>query len=98
MINIEEVNGEIARLENQPTTMVTVEKLAALYTVRDHLTISPSVSVIGNEIPQGESELYCACAGKSVSEVMCVMDDLMNALMVIQPKLYSAVLSKLTPV
>ena len=56
MINIEEVNGEIARLENQPTTMVTVEKLAALYTVRDHLTISPSVSVIGNEIPQGESE------------------------------------------
>lgn len=98
MINIEEVNGEIARLESQPTTMVTIEKLASLYVVRDHLTISPSKPVIDGEMPSGESELYCACAGKSVPEVMGVMDDLMNALMVIQPKLYSAVLTKLNPV
>ena len=96
MINIDEVNGEIARLEAQPTTMVTVEKLAALYVVRDHLTISPPVT--GDSIPQGESEYYCACAGHTICEVMGVMDDLMSALMVIQPRLYSAVLSKLNPV
>ena len=96
MINIEEVNGEIARLENQPTTMSTIERLALLYVVRDHLTISPLPPV--GEIPQGESEYYCACAGKSVSEIMNVMDELMDVLMVMQPRLYSAVLSKLNPV
>ena len=100
MINIEEVNGEIARLESQPTTMVTIEKLASLYIVRDHLTISPvtAAPVTGDGIPQGESEYYCACAGKTISEVMGVMDDLMNTLMVIQPRLYSAVMLRLNPV
>ena len=96
MINIEEINGEIARLEAQPTTMVTIEKLASLYVVRDHLTISAPVT--GSEIPEGESEYYCACAGKSVCDVMEVMDELMSALMIIQPRLYSAVLQKLNPV
>ena len=96
MISIEEVNGEIARLENQPATMVTIEKLASLYVVRDHLTLSPPA--MEGEIPQGESELYCACAGRSISEVMGVMDELMSVLMIIQPRLYSAVLTKLTPV
>ena len=94
MISIEEISGEIARLEAQPTTMVTIEKLASLYVVRDHLTISAPTG----EIPEGESEYYCACAGKTVCEVMSVMDELMDALMIIQPRLYSAVLQKLNPV
>ena len=94
MINIEEINGEIVRLESMPTTMVTIEKLASLYVVRDHLTNSSPVG----EIPEGESEYYSACAGKPVCEVMGVMDELMSALMVIQPRLYSAVLQKLNPV
>ena len=96
MISIDEINGEIARLESQPTTMVTIEKLASLYVVRDHLTISSPVT--GSEIPEGESEYYCACAGKTVCEVMSVMDELMSALMVIQPRLYSAVIQQLNPV
>ena len=96
MVNIDEINGEIAKLESQPSTYVTIERLAWLYVVRDHLTLSPAPS--GSEIPHGESEYYCACAGKSISQVMEVMDDLMNALMVMQPRLYSAVMSKLNPV
>lgn len=91
MISMEEINGEIARLESQPTTMSVIEKLSCLYVVRDHL------SVTGDEIPKGESEYYCACAGKSICEVMGVMDELMSALMVLHPRLYSAVLMKLNP-
>ena len=98
MISIEEVNGEIAKLESQTATMVTVEKLASLYVVRDHLTISPSTPVTGSEIPHGDSEYFCACAGKTVTEVMGVMDELMDALMIMQPRLYSAVLARLNPV
>ena len=93
---IDEINGEIAKLENQPASYANIERLAWLYIVRDHLTVSPPSSVSGSEIPQGKSDYYCACAGKSIAEIMDVMDDLMNALMVIQPKLYSAVISRLS--
>ena len=94
MISIDEITSEISRLESLPTTMVTIEKLASLYVVRDHLGNAAPVG----EIPEGESEYYCACAGKTVCEVMGVMDELMDALMIIQPRLYSAVLQKLNPV
>lgn len=88
---IDEINSEIAKLESLPASYANIERLAWLYIVRDHLT-----GVSGSEIPKGKSEYFCACAGKSVSEVMAVMDDLMDALMVIQPRLYSAVMEKLS--
>ena len=97
MVNIDEINGEISKLESQPATFVTIEKLAWLYIVRDHLTITPvSVpTVTGTEIPKGDSEFMQACSGKSISQVMAVMDELMDALQVIQPRLYDAVMNKL---
>lgn len=96
MVNLDEVNGEISKLESQPATYVSIERLAWLYIVRDHLTISPvSVpTVTGSEIPQGESEFMKACAGKTISQVMEIMDELMDALQVVQPRLYDAVLNK----
>ena len=98
MINLDEINGEITKLESQPTTYITIERLAWLYIVRDHQTISPASvpAVTGIEIPQGESEFMRACAGKTISEVMAVMDELMEVLMAIQPRLYDAVMDKLT--
>ena len=93
---IDEVNSEIAKLESLPASYQNIERLAWLYIVRDHLTGSTHPPV--GEMPQGESEYFCACAGKSVTEVMGVMDELMDALMIMQPRLYSAVLSKLNPV
>ena len=91
MLNIDEINGEISKLESMPTSYATIEKLSWLYTVRDHM---PKVS--GNEMPVGDSEYYCACSGKSIGEVMSVMNELMDALMVLQPRMYAAVLSKLS--
>ena len=96
MISIDEISGEIAKLENQPVNYGTIERLSWLYVVRDHLTASPPVT--GNKIPDGDSEFYCSCAGKSVCDVMGVMDELMSALMIIQPRLYAAVINKLNPV
>ena len=92
MINLEEINGEISKLESQPASYSTIEKLSWLYTVRDHIKSVP----IGDSMPKGESEYYCACCNKSIGEVMEVMDDLMDALMVLQPRLYNIVMAKLS--
>ena len=91
MMNLDEINGEIAKLEQQPATYASMEKLSCLYVVRDHLTASPA----GAEIPRGASDFMQACAGKTIKGVMQVMDDLMDALMILQPRLYDAVMEKL---
>ena len=97
MINLDEINGEIAKLESQPSTYVTIERLAWLYIVRDHLTVSPvSVpAVTGIDIPQRDSEFMCNCAGKTINQVMQIMDELMETLNIIQPSLYYAVMNRL---
>ena len=97
MVNLDEINGEIAKLENQPSTYITIERLAMLYIVRDHLTVSPvSVpAVSGLDIPHGDSDFMCGCAGKTINQVMEIMDELMETLSIIQPRLYDAVMDRL---
>ena len=97
MVNLDEVNGEIAKLESQPSTYVTIERLAWLYVVRDHLTVSPVTvpPVTGIEMPQGDSEFMCNCAGKTINQVMEIMDELMQTISIIQPRLYDAVMDRL---
>ena len=90
MIDIEEINSEIAKLESQLTSYAVIQKLSWLYIVRDHLKPTP----VG-EIPHGDSDFMKCCAGKSVCEIMGVTDELMSVLMVIQPRLYNAVMDKL---
>ena len=91
MINLDEINSEISKLESMPTSYSTVERLSWLYVVRDHLA-----PVSGPEIPKGESEYYCACSGKTINQIMEVMNELMETLNVIQPRLYNAVIDKLS--
>ena len=97
MVNLDEINGEIAKLESQPSTYVTIERLAWLYVVRDHLTVSPVnvPAVSGLDIPHGDTEFMCNCAGKTVNHVMEIMDELMSTLNIIQPRLYEAVMDRL---
>lgn len=40
MLDLQEIQNTIDMLENGETTFVNCEKLAALYTVREHLTVS----------------------------------------------------------
>ena len=104
MISIEQINGEIAVLEEQIPTHVTMQKLASLYIVRDHMGIAPAdsavpaVSVVQMEtMPEyGMSEFLQAVAGKSVRDVMLKMDELMSTLMVVNPRLYESVMRDLT--
>ena len=97
MIYLDEINGEIAKLEDQPSTYITMEKLAWLYIVRDHITLSTSKPPDSPDtVPKTGASDFCAvCCGKPVPEVMQVMDELMETLIEIYPKLYNAVMDRL---
>lgn len=90
MISLDEINNEIAKLESQPASYASIERLSWFYTVRDHMTKTKTTG----EIPSGDTDFMKACSGRSVCQVMEIMDDLMNALLIIQPRLYHAVMSK----
>ena len=94
MINLDEINGEIARLESQAVTYQTIEKLALLYIVRDHITLSEQKP--SGVVPQvNKSDFLIACSGKPVCDTMDLFDELMSTLQVIQPRVYDAVMAKI---
>ena len=86
---IDEINSEIAKLEALPASYATIEKLAWLYIVRDHL-VEPMPDLNG-------SEFLCACRKRGTAQVMEVMDELMATIQVLHPRLHDAVLEKLNP-
>ena len=87
------------------------EKLAAIYTVLDHLypetspnydfekSYSGAVSGAVNaeqSIPNyGETEFLDAISGRDAKEMWLLMDELMTTLMVINPRLYDGVMRKI---
>ena len=102
MISIEQINGEIAVLEDQPPTHVLMQKLAALYTVRDHMIIpqeqTPAAPVVVNAeiLPEvGISDFLQTIGGKDAKFVLLQIDELMSAVQVLQPRLYDSVMRKL---
>ena len=95
MLNLDEINGEIARLEDKPITYVTIERLSWLYTVRDHITLTPKTNMVDRTVAGGDSEFCKACAGKSIDSVMGLIDEAMSTLQIMQPRLYTAVMERL---
>ena len=98
MIGMEQINGEIAALEEEKPTHVVMQKLASLYVVRDHMILGgePPVPVMPHEAivvqnPES-SEFMQLVSGMDVSVVMSIMDELMNVLQTVNPKLYQGVM------
>jgi hypothetical protein len=81
------------------------EKLAAIYTVLDHLypasdeTISKGYSgdaPSAESIPRyGDTDFLDAIVGKDPREMWLLMDELMETLAVINPRLYDGVMRKI---
>ena len=98
MITMEQINGEIDILENEKPTHTVMQKLAALYTVRDHMILAaqPQGTVVIDAIPDfGDSEFAHAVSGRSPREVMAAMDDLVTAVQVVNPRLYNCLMRKI---
>ena len=111
MIQIEEINRAIKEHESGANTYANCERLAWLYIIRDHMkyehqnkpaehhehTAEPyKLNVRSDNIKNdGNSDFLKAINGKDTQKVISVMDELMEALQLIQPRMYDAVLIKI---
>jgi len=95
----------IAEMQGQKNPNAqTCIKLAAYYTILDHITDRPVADdkpmSYSEALPErieyeGESEFADAVQGKDWNEVMSVIDELMSTLQVIHPRLYTGVMGRL---
>ena len=92
MISIEQINGEIAVLEEEKPTHVIMQKLAALYTVRDHIVIdSPTpTAIISETVPEFmiDSDFVNSIQGQDIRSVIPKVNELVEAVQVTNPRLY----------
>ena len=101
MISLEQITGEIAVLEEEKPTHVVMQKLAALYIVRDHLVMGtqPATPVmVSNEvIPTLDinSPFMHAIYGKRASDVLPVINELVETVQVLNVNLYEGFMRKI---
>lgn len=110
MITERDLQEAIAECEGQRNPNAsTCIKLAAFYTIREHLfpgTVSKmetptySYSAPPDQVEKtidyySDTDFGRAIAGKRAADVWPIMDELMEAVLVLQPRLYASVMSKL---
>lgn len=110
MITEHDLQEAIAECEGQRNpTANTCIKLAAFYTIREHLfgrndeppPVGYSYSPAPEQIPktavayEGDTEFSQAIAGRDPVEMWGVMDELMTTLQVVNPRLYAGVMRKI---
>ena len=109
MISEKELLDAIDECQNVlPSSFSTCEKLAVFYTILDHLRAENSYMMSVDSKPHeieeavigdyGTSEFYLAVSGKEAGKVWQILGELMDALKVLNPKLYSRTIERLTEV
>lgn len=106
MIRETDLREAIAEMQGQKNPNAqTCIKLAAYYTILDHIAEKPIADdkpmLYSGAMPErieyeGESEFADVVRGKDLNEVMSVIDELMSTLQVIHPRLYTGVIGRLT--
>ena len=99
MVTLRELDTAIMECENAPSSYQTCAKLATFYTVRDHLQNETEPEYSYDE-PQGigdygESEFLQAIIGRSEGEIFAIMDELMQAVLITNPRLYQGVMRQI---
>ena len=105
--NLKEIENGIYELEHEESSERRYTLLAALYTCRNQLMgVSPPQPQIaayseaaggGLEVlgQYGDSEFLRAAAGKDPAKVLTVIDDLLDALQVVNRRAYDSVIRRL---
>lgn len=94
MLSIDEVERTIIDLEKRDTTFATCERLAWLYIVRDHMRQDiAQEKALAAELDG--SPFLAACSGAVIEEILRVMNDHMEAVRLIYPKEYEAVVKRI---
>ena len=100
MVDLDIINGTIAEWEAKDLTFLVVERLAWLYIVRDNALMR--VKEAGEEpvlmpavaISSG-SEFMEACSKADPVKMWNVLDDLMDTIQMLNPRLYQATMDKI---
>jgi hypothetical protein len=110
VITEQDLQAAIAECEGQRNPNAsTCIKLAAFYTIREHLfpgTVSKmetptySYSAPPDQVEKtidyfSDTDFGRAIAGKRAADIWPIMDELMDAVSVLQPRLYSSVMGKM---
>ncbi len=108
MLDIKEVEWAISELEKSESSFTNFSKLADLYAIRDRIingneqNIKPATMGYSLAAPQndaiesyGDSEFLQSIVGKSPASAWAVMDELMDTLSVVNPRVYNNVIRKL---
>lgn len=105
--NIKEIEWAIQELENEESSEGRYQLLAALYTCRNEMTGQPTSNhgiatysemaapVIDTLGRYGDSEFLQAVEGLDPAAAWAVMDEHMNTLRVVNPRVYDGVMRKL---
>lgn len=100
MFTKNELLDAIDELEMSPATFQNCEKLATFYSLYDHLygarmPITAAEPVREVIIPKyGDSEFFAHVEGINAEYAWKVMEELMDAVKVLQPRLYEATLQR----
>lgn len=97
MVSIETIEQEIIELEKRDTSYAVCERLAWLYTVRDHLK-AKEMPVAVDARKTGKlagSEFLDAASEVDYTELMKILDNHMACIKTVCPKEYDAVVSQI---
>ena len=90
MFSEAELKGFINELSEGKHSYQNCERLAAVYTVMDHLYSNDDG--IGD---YGESEFLQSIKGKDEREVFCLLDELLHIISAMNPRLYDSLIAKI---
>ena len=104
MLDQKEIDLEIAKWEYLESSYENYAKLADLYTIRDHMKSEQRAPVPSSfsyaAAPAsvesyGDSDFLQAVSGKDPSQAWEIMDDLMDTLHTVNPRVYDGVMRKI---
>lgn len=97
-MNIEEIKKEIIELEKADTNYPNVQRLSWLYTVYDHMADDKAPIVankVQNIMPTYQGEFGEVVSGVSIDGLMQILSEHMEAIKLLYPKEYQAVLQRI---
>ena len=101
MITRRELDGAITECENAPTSYQNCEKLATFYTIREHAFREKDTALeYSYDPPQGigefgDSDFLQAVKGRDETEIWEILDELMDTVLITNPRLYQGVMRKI---
>ena len=91
MLTLDSINSEIKNIIQRGTNRADIACLADLYVCRDAMRGKPAIETI-----QADGSEFAACInGKCFSEILPFLEELLETLKVVQPRLYDAFIRKL---